>query len=273
MNAFCQLLRRPRGARAPIGTWVMSASPIVAEAVGCAGFDWGVLDMEHTPLDMMELVHLLQAVGNTKMVPVVRLPWNDPVIVKRALDAGAHTLLFPFIQDEHEAARAVAATRYPPEGVRGIAGMSRASRFGTTPDFLRSANRTMGVLVQLETPAALARLEAIAAVPGVDALFVGPNDLSAAMGRVGQPTHPEVMAALTDAARRARAAGICIGTVGSTPDEVTRGRAAGFDFVAISSDLGLLMRGALAAVSALRTADEKSHVHTLADGTRTEHAA
>ncbi len=272
MNPFKQLLRA-RGSRAPIGTWVLSASPIVAEAVGSAGFDWGVLDMEHAPLDVMELVQLLQAVGNTKMVPVVRLPWNDPVIVKRTLDAGAQTLLFPFVQNEDEAARAVAATRYPPEGVRGIAGMSRASRFGTTPDFLRSANRTMGVVVQLETPAAVARLEAIAAVPGVDALFVGPNDLSAAMGRVGQPTHPEVMAVLADCARRAQAAGIPIGTVGTTPDEVTRCRATGFDFVAISSDLGLLMRGAQAAVSALRTADDKSHVHTLAEGTRTEHAA
>lgn len=253
MNAFHRLLA-DRATKTPIGTWVMSASPIVAEAVGTAGFDWGVLDMEHTPIDLMGLVHLLQAVGSTPMVPVVRVPWNDAVTVKRVLDAGAQTLLFPFVQDGDEAARAVAATRYPPEGVRGMAGMSRASRFGTTPDFLRTANRTIGVVLQLETPQAIARLEEIAAVPGVDALFVGPGDLSGAMGHAGQPTHPDVMAAMADAARRARAVGKPVGTVGGTPEVVARYREIGYDYVAIASDLGLLMRASQAAVQALRAA-------------------
>jgi 2-keto-3-deoxy-L-rhamnonate aldolase RhmA len=269
MNAFRQLLRA-RGHKSPVGTWIMSASPIVAEAVGHAGFDWGVLDMEHTPLDLMTLVHLLQAVGNTKMVPVVRVPWNDMVTVKRVLDAGAETLLFPFIQNAEEARRAVAATRYPPEGVRGMAAMGRASRFGTMPDFFKAANQTVGVLVQLETPQAIARLEEIAAVPGVDALFVGPGDLSGSMGHVGNLTHPEVMAAMSDAAQRARALGKPIGTVGGNPEVVTRYRAAGYDYVAIASDLGLLMRGAQAAVQALRHGDEATQVHTLAEGTRTD---
>ena len=119
MNPFRQLLLA-HGAKAPIGTWVSSASPIVAEAVGCAGFDWGVLDMEHAPVDLMQLLQLLQAVGNTKMVPVVRVPWNDAVTVKRVLDVGAQTLLFPMIQNADEARRAVAATRYPPEGTAAI---------------------------------------------------------------------------------------------------------------------------------------------------------
>jgi 2-keto-3-deoxy-L-rhamnonate aldolase RhmA len=272
MNPFHQLLRA-HGAKAPIGTWIMSASPLVAEAVGSAGFDWGVLDMEHSPLDLMTLVQLLQAVGNTKMVPVVRVPSNDTVMVKRVLDAGAQTLLFPFIQNADEAARAVAATRYPPEGVRGMAGMGRASRYGTAPDFYRAANRSVGVVVQLESAQAVERLEEIAAVPGVDALFVGPNDLSGSMGHVGESTHPAVMALMTDAAERARAAGKPIGTLGGTPEEVTRYRAAGYDYVAISSDLGLLMRGAQAAVQALRRAGDQAHVHTLADGTRTDSAS
>ena len=269
MNPFAQLLRA-RGPKPPIGTWVMSASPIVAEAVGLAGFDWGVLDMEHTPLDMMELVHLLQAVGNTKMVPVVRVPWNDTVTVKRVLDAGAQTVLFPFVQNADEARRAVAATRYPPEGVRGMAGMSRGSRFGTAPDYLRTANQGIGVLVQLETPLAIAHLEEIAAVPGVDALFVGPGDLSGAMGHPGNLMHSDVMTLMTDAARRARALGMAIGTVGGTPEAVTRYRAAGYDYVAIASDLGLLMRGAQAAVQALRSTDQTPQLHTLTEGTRTE---
>ena len=207
MNPFTQLLN-DRATRVPIGTWVMSASPIVVEAVGCAGFDWGVIDMEHTPLDLMDLVHLLQAVGNTTMKPVVRVPWNDTVNVKRVMDAGANTLLFPFIQNADEARRAVAATRYAPEGVRGMAGMSRASRFGTTPDHFRHANQNVCVLVQMETPEAMGRLEEIAAVPGVDGLFVGPGDLSGVMGHVGNLTHPDVMDLMAEAGRRANALGM-----------------------------------------------------------------
>lgn len=255
MNRFHQLLNN-RAATVPVGTWVMSASPIVAEAIGTAGFDWGVLDMEHTPLDLMDLVHLLQAVGNTPMAPVVRVPWNDTPYVKRVLDAGAPTLLFPFIQNADEAARAVAATRYPPEGVRGMAGMSRASRFGTTPQHFRQANQDVCVIVQHETVESIAQLEAIAAVPGVDALFVGPGDLSGTMGHVGQLTHPDVMALMADAARRAHALGKPIGTVGGTPEVVAQYRAMGYDFIAVASDLGLLMRAAQAAAAALRAIDK-----------------
>lgn len=251
MNRFKQLLA-DRATRTPLGTWVMSASPIVAEAVGVAGFDWGVLDMEHTPLDLMDLVHMMQAVAGTPMVPLVRVPWNDTVNVKRVLDAGATNLLFPFIQNAEEAQAAVAATRYPPQGVRGMAGMSRGSRFGTTPDYLRTANDGICVVLQLETPQAIVNLEAIAAVPGVDGLFVGPGDLSGAMGYVGQLTHPEVMAAMADAARRANAIGMPIGSVGGNAETVAAYRAAGYDFLAMASDLGLLMRGLQGALQSMR---------------------
>jgi 2-keto-3-deoxy-L-rhamnonate aldolase RhmA len=251
MNAFQHLLAQADG-HPPLGTWVMSASPIVAEAVGCAGFDWGVLDMEHTPLDLMDVVHLLQATAGTPMLPVLRVPWNDTVMVKRVLDAGAKTLLFPFVQNADEARRAVAATRYPPEGVRGMAGMSRGSRFGTVPDYYRVANRSIAVIVQLETPAAMDQLEAIAAVEGVDAIFLGPADLSGAMGHVGNLTHPEVMAVMSQAVTRCHAVGKPVGTVGGTVEVVQQYRAAGFDYVAIASDLGLLMRAAQGAVGALK---------------------
>ncbi len=251
MNRFKQLLAQ-RATHMPLGTWVMSASPIVAEAVGVAGFDWAVLDMEHTPLDLMDLVHLLQAVAGTPMTPMVRVPWNETVGVKRVLDAGASSLMIPFIQNADEARRAVAATRYPPQGVRGMAGMSRGSRFGTTPDYLRTANDGICVLLQLETPQAMAQLEAIAAVPGVDGLFVGPGDLSGAMGHVGQLTHPEVMASMADAARRANAIGMPIGTVGGNAETVAAYRAMGYDFLAMASDLGLLMRGLQGALQAMR---------------------
>lgn len=255
MNEFKQQLKNI-GDYTPIGTWIMSASPIVGEAMGYAGFDWGVVDMEHTPLDMMEIVHMLQALSATKLVPIVRVPWNDTVGIKRVLDAGATTLLVPFIQNADEARAAVAATRYPPAGRRGMAGMSRASKFGTTPNYLTTANQQMAVVVQLETAEAIGQLEDIARVDGVDALFIGPGDLSATMGYAGQLTHPEVLALTAQAVARAKALGMPIGTVGGTPEVVARYRAMGFDFVAIASDLGLLMRSAQAALATLRNAGE-----------------
>lgn len=267
MNDFHHLLKAA-GSHAPLGTWVLSASALVAEAVGHAGFDWGVIDMEHTPLDMMDLVHLLQAVAGTKMIPVVRVPSNDAVVVKRVLDAGATTVLFPFVQDAADAARAVASTRYPPQGVRGVAPMSRATKFGTVlPNYFNVANRNMGVIVQLETAQALEQLEAIAAVEGVDAIFLGPADLSASIGHAGQMTHPAVLDLMAKAAQRCKALGKPIGTIGNQPETLAQYRAAGFDFLAISSDLGLLMQGARTVTAALRTPDSE-HVHSISSGTK-----
>jgi len=266
MNAFRQLLKSS-GSHPPVGTWISSASPIVAEAMGCAGFDWGVLDMEHSPLDLMGVVHLLQALSSTRMLPVVRVPWNDAVMVKRVLDAGAPAVMFPFVQSSDEARRAVAATRYPPQGVRGMAGMSRATRFGTSTNYFRLANQHVGVIVQLETPQALAQIDEIADIEGLDALFIGPADLSAAMGHIGQFTHPEVMDAMARAVQRCKALGKPVGTLGGSPETVAQYRAMGFDYVAVSSDIGFIMRAAQAALAALRTADAE-HVHSLSGGTR-----
>jgi len=271
MNPFRHLLMAA-GSHPPIGTWIMSASPIVAEAVGHAGFDWGLIDMEHTTLDMMDVLHVLQALSATKMVPVVRVPWNDTVTVKRVLDAGATTVMFPFVQNAEEARRAVAATRYPPAGVRGMAAMSRASKFGTQSNYLKTANDGMGVIVQLETTAALGALESIAAVEGVDALFLGPADLSASMGYAGQQTHPDVMDLMSTAVQRCKAIGKPVGTIGGAPEQVAQYRATGFDYVALGSDLGLLMRGAQVALGALRTQEVGAHVHvhSLSGGTLTD---
>lgn len=266
MNAFRQLLKSS-GAHPPVGTWISSAHPLVAEAIGCAGFDWGLVDMEHAPLELAGLVHVLQALAGTKLLPVVRVPWNDAVTVKRVLDAGAMTLMFPFVQSPEEARRAVAATRYPPEGIRGLAGTSRATRFGTTPNYFRSANQNIGVIAQIETPLAVEQIEAIAAVEGIDALFVGPNDLSAALGHIGEMTHPAVVALMAQAVERCKALGVPVGTLGSSAEAVAQYRAIGFDFVAVSSDIGFMMRAAKEAIAALRTRDTE-HVHTLASGTQ-----
>jgi 2-keto-3-deoxy-L-rhamnonate aldolase RhmA len=266
MNAFKHLLKAA-GSHPPMGTWIVSASPIVAEAIGHAGFDWGVVDMEHSPLDLMEVVQMLQALAATKMVPVVRVPWNDTVVVKRVLDAGATTLLYPYVQSADEARRAVAASRYPPDGVRGVSTMSRASKFGTGPNYLKTANALIAVIVQIETAQAIARLDEIAKVDGIDALFIGPADLAASMGHLGDTTHPAVTDLMSQAVQRCKAIGKPVGTLGATPDVLAQYRAAGFDFLAVASDLGLMMRGAQSFLTALRTPDSE-HVHSLSGGTQ-----
>jgi 2-dehydro-3-deoxyglucarate aldolase len=266
MNAFRQLLRAA-GGHPPVGSWIVSASPLVAEALGHAGFDWAVLDMAHSQLDARDVLCALHAISATRMVPVVRVPRGDTAAVERVLDAGACTLLFPSIQNAETARQAVAATRHPPAGQRGMAAISRASRFGTTSPNPGGSHQPIGVIAQLESPHALNLLEEIAAIDGIDALFVSAADLAAGAGHLGQPSHPEVIELLGRAARRAQAVGKPIGTGGTSPEAVAQYRAMGFDFVAIGSDLGLLMHGAQAALGALRT-KEVAHVHSLTGGTR-----
>ena len=259
-NPFADLLaRRDLPAGYPVGSFVMSASPLVAEAMGCAGFDWAVIDMEHTPLDLADLAHMLQAVAGTPMLPVTRVPWNDTVMVKRVLDAGAQTLLFPFVQNADEARKAVAACKYPPMGVRGMAAMSRGSRFGTVKDYFKVANGGVSVIVQIETPQAMDQLEAIGQVEGVDSLFIGPGDLSGAMGYVGDLLNPAVVEVMARSVERCHALGKPIGTVGGTPEAVAIYRKAGFDYIGVASDLGLMMRTCAATLSTIRSMDIRNH--------------
>ena len=259
-NPFKTMLaRKDYACGYPVGSWVMSASPLVAEAMGCAGFDWSVVDMEHTPLDQMDLIHLLQAVAGTPMLPITRVPWNDTVMVKRVLDGGAQTVMFPFIQNAEEARKAVAAAKYPPHGVRGMAAMSRGSRFGTVKDYFKIANEAVSVILQIESPEAMARVEEIASVPGVDSLFFGPGDLSGAMGHVGNLLHDDVVKLMADGVKRCHAAGKPVGTVGGTAEAVAIYRASGFDYIGCASDLGLLMRNCAAILSAIRSQDIKIH--------------
>jgi 2-keto-3-deoxy-L-rhamnonate aldolase RhmA len=267
MNPFRHLLKAS-GSQPALGTWILSAHPLVAEAMGHAGFDWAVVDMEHGPADIGAVVGMLQALAATRLVPVVRVPCNEPVVVKRVLDAGASTVMFPFVQSADEARAAVAATRYPPDGVRGMVGMSRASRFGTVPNFIRDANRTVSVIVQIESRSAVEAIEAIAAVPGVDALFVGPLDLAGSLGLGGNVTAAPVVEQMNRAVAAAHRAGKPIGVIGNEPQAVAQFRAMGFDYLAIGSDLGLMMSSAQAAIRALRT-PASEHVHTLNAGTQT----
>ncbi|MDF0605866.1 HpcH/HpaI aldolase/citrate lyase family protein [Neisseriaceae bacterium TC5R-5] len=235
----------------PLGSWLMAASPVISEAMAVAGFEFLVVDMEHAPMDIPDMVAVLHALSGTPAHPVVRLPWNDMVTVKRTLDAGAQTLMFPFVQNAAEARQAVSFTRYPPHGVRGVAAMHRGSRFGTKANYLQTAHDDLAVIIQLETPQALQQLEEIAQVPGVDAIFIGPGDLSATMGYPGNIAAEPVQAALKDAARRCRAIGKPCGIVGANADMVRNYADWGYNFVAIASDLAMLMREASQAATAL----------------------
>ena len=236
----------------PLGTWVMSASAIVAEALGCAGFDWLVVDAEHSPLDTMDVAAMLAAIGTTGASPVVRITGNDPMLVKRAMDAGAQSLMFPMIQSAADAERAVAATHYPPRGIRGVAAMHRASRFGTAADYLRRAGEETCVVAQIETMLAMENLESIVAVDGVDCIFVGPGDLSASMGLVGELGHPEVHKQLRRAAQISSRAGKPCGIVMGHADVVNQCMEYGYTYVAIASDLGMLMARAAEMLGKLR---------------------
>lgn len=247
-NRFKQWLGEPK---IPVGTWLMTASPNVAEAIGFAGFDYVVLDMEHVPVGVPQAIAIMQAVAGTPSDLLVRLPWNDSVMVKRVLDSGAQTIMFPYIQNAEEARQAVASTRYPGRGFRGVAAVHRASRYGTVKNYLKEASSEIGVILQLETPEAIAALPEIADVEGVDALFIGPGDLSASMGYIGDIRHPEVQDAIGKAVVACQARKMPCGIVGADPELVSEYIAKGFDFVAIGSDMSMMMSRAQEFLSAL----------------------
>jgi len=237
--------------RAQIGVWSTLPSPYVSELVAGAGFDWMLLDTEHTPSDVPLMLQQLQAVaaaqpaaGCAPCTPVVRPAWNDPVLIKRYLDVGAQSLLLPFVQSAEEARAAVAATRYAPAGMRGMGGSMRASNFGRSADYIARAHEELCVLVQVETREALDQIEAIAAVDGVDGIFIGPADLSASMGHPGNPRHPEVDKAIDEAIRRIRSAGKAPGILMADEERARECLALGALFVAVALDL-VALRSAL----------------------------
>jgi 4-hydroxy-2-oxoheptanedioate aldolase len=227
-----------------IGLWSSLCSNIAAEVVADTGFDWILLDTEHSPNEVPGLLSQLQALVRGTATPVVRPAWNDPVLTKRVLDIGAQSVLLPYVQNAEEARRAVASTRYPPGGIRGVAAAARASRYGRVTDYLKKADSEMCVLVQVETRAALDQLEAIAQVEGVDGVFIGPSDLSASFGHVGNPQHPEMQKTLEDAVRRLKKIGKAAGILTTNEEEARRYIGWGYLFVAVGSDIGLLSRGA-----------------------------
>lgn len=227
-----------------IGLWSSLSSAAAAEIVSDSGFDWLLFDMEHAPNEIPDVIALQQAAQAGTATPIVRPPWNDAVMIKRVLDTGTQSILIPFVQTPEEAARAVGAAKYPPQGIRGAAGSSRASRYGRVAGYLTRANAEICVLVQIETGEALARIDEIASVDGVDGVFIGPNDLSASMGHLGNMGHEEVQAAIRRAAERLKAVGKPGGILTSNEDEAKRYIEWGYCFVAVGTDVGILARGA-----------------------------
>jgi 4-hydroxy-2-oxoheptanedioate aldolase len=240
-NAFKHALA---GGKPQIGLWSSLSSNYSVEVIAGAGFDWILLDMEHSPNDLENLLAQLQAAAPYPTHPVVRVPWNDMVAMKRILDVGAQSLLVPYVSTAEEARAAVAHTRYPPKGVRGVAGTTRATRFGRVKDYARRAHEEICLLVQVETQAALDNIEAICAVEGIDGVFVGPADLHASMGYVGEIANPKVKPIIDDAIRRIRKAGKAPGILTPSEEDAHRWLDCGALFVAVGADVGILARGA-----------------------------
>jgi 2-dehydro-3-deoxyglucarate aldolase len=229
-----------------IGTWLSLASPVVTELLGVVGFDWMLLDAEHAPNDSITLIPQLMALKDSVSAPVVRPPANDSVAIKRLLDGGFVNFLVPFVDSAADAARAVAATRYPPQGIRGVSVGHRGNKFGTVSNYFEVANDNISVIVQIESRAAVEAVDEIVAVEGVDAVFVGPSDLAANFGHIGNANHPEVQAAIAHVFERTHAASKTSGILAPVQADAERYLAMGASMVAVCADLGMLRNAAQA---------------------------
>jgi 4-hydroxy-2-oxoheptanedioate aldolase len=246
------LFKQRLGRQQQIGFFATFGSPALAEMLAACGFDWVLVDTEHSPIELPDVIDHLRAIAGAGLPALVRPAWNDMVTIKRLLDQGAQTLLIPYVENAEEARAAVAHTRFPPKGVRGVSGASRAANYGLTPAYFAAAEAELCVIVQIESAGALARIEAIAAVDGVDAVFIGPSDLAASMGHIGNPQHPEVQAAIDDGFRRLKAIGKPCGYLTGNEDEFRRRLAEGVDFISFATDAVFIRNATLGLVKRLR---------------------
>ncbi|MBP8088031.1 MAG: 2-dehydro-3-deoxyglucarate aldolase [Polaromonas sp.] len=221
-----------------IGIWSSLANEITTEALGVAGFDWVVLDGEHSPNNVRTFITQLMALKDSPTAPVVRPSCNNAAEIKLLLDSGFYNFLIPFVESADEAHSAVSATRYPPQGIRGVSVSQRSNRYGTVPDYFKNVNQHICVMVQIESRAGVAAVKDIAAVEGVDCIFVGPSDLAAALGHLGNASHPEVQAAIAQVFADAKAAGKPSGILAPVEADARRYLAMGATFVGVGSDLG-----------------------------------
>jgi len=224
-----------------VGAWVSVGHPDVSEALANVGFDWIVFDMEHCPLDIGTIQTLMQSMSYTReCVPIVRVAWNDIVLIKRALDIGAHGLIIPWVNTREEAVNAVRYCKYPPEGVRGF-GPRRAAMFDS--DYVKTANKELLVAVQIETETAIRNLDEIVSVEGVDACFVGPWDLSMSMGIFEEWGHPRLRDAFERVVKACGRWGVAPG-MACGEDNINEAIAQGFRFCSLGGDIGFMVKGA-----------------------------
>jgi 2-keto-3-deoxy-L-rhamnonate aldolase RhmA len=236
-----------------VGTFLNLGSSLTAEIAGNAGFDWVLIDMEHGAGNRQELLYQLQAIESTPAVPFVRIAWNDPVLVKQVLDLGVSGVMVPYVQTADEARRAVAAMRYPPAGIRGVAVMNRACRFGPGFDeYFKSASSNLVTILQIETAEAIRNVDEIAAVEGADVLFVGPMDLSVGLGIPQQWSHPDLRAALKKVVNACRKTGKTAGMILMNEDQIEQTLADGFTMLSYSSDSAVVVKGLKAVANSFR---------------------
>jgi 2-dehydro-3-deoxyglucarate aldolase len=239
VNPFKQGLKERKK---QIGCWCTLANPISAEILGLAGFDWLQLDCEHSLNDPLTIVTQLMALKDSVSAPVVRPPWNDMILLKRFLDAGVYNFLIPYVESAEQAYAAVAATRYPPQGIRGFGAQQRQNRYGTVANFLETINDNIAIMVQIESVKGVAASEEIAAVPGVDALFCGPWDLAMNMGYPNNPYVPEVQETIRCIGETALATGKAAAIMAPGPDDVPRYSQWGYSCFAVGNDAGILRK-------------------------------
>ncbi|HCQ65135.1 MAG TPA: 4-hydroxy-2-oxo-heptane-1,7-dioate aldolase [Rhodobacteraceae bacterium] len=239
--------------RQQIGFWCTIDDSLMTEMAAGSGFDWLLIDAEHTAMDPKAVLAHLQAAAPYPAHAMVRPSSLDPAEIKKLLDLGAQSLLIPYVRNAEEAALAAAAVDYAPGGIRGLAGITRAARFGAVDDYPRKARDEICLVVQIETRSALEDLDAILATPGVDAAFVGPADLAASLGHHGNTSHPDVQAACLDAIRRIRAAGKPAGFLTLDVDFLPEAMEAGSCFTAVDVDTAVLRRGTLATAARWKT--------------------
>jgi len=233
-----------REGRPTAGAWLSLCSSISAEIMSRAGFDWLLVDMEHGHGDYQTLLAQLQAIEGSETIPIVRVQWNDPAVIKRVLDLGAYGVMVPWIGNRAEAEAAVRATKYPPSGIRGIAGSHRAGGYGRhATEYWKRANDEILVVVQIETPSAVDEIEDIVKIPGVDVVFIGPGDLSTALGHLGNPGHPEVQAVFRRVEAAARGQGVALGNITRNWDQARELYQRGYQFLTLCSDATLLTQG------------------------------
>ncbi len=239
VNAFKRAIT---SGKSQIGLWSTLASSYALEVIAGAGYDWVLIDTEHSPADLENVLHQLQAAAPYPTHAIARVPWNDMVTIKRFLDIGCQSILIPYVQTADEARAAVSYTRYPPEGVRGVSAVTRATRFGRIPGYAKRAQEEICLLVQIETRMGLDNLEAIAAVEGVDGVFIGPGDLHASLGFVGETANPQVKPLIDEGIRRIRKAGRAPGILTGVEADAKHWLELGALFVAVGVDAAVLAR-------------------------------